>query len=188
MIEKRPSALVIDRDGNSRQHVSELLRDAGFAVADCAQCRDSLTALAQRRFDLAVIAGELRDRSDALATARRIHDRQTGIKVLIIAPAGTLPAADSGEDLCLIAQPLDEREFGAAVLALLSPDADSIAGRTDAELGIIQAQLDCLFNRREAAERSGAAGQARDIAHQIGDAVASRRNLLQSRGFVAGST
>ena len=131
-----------------------LLRDAGFAAADYAQCRDSLTALAQRRFDLAVIAGELRDGSDALAAARRLKERQSGIKVLVIAPAGTAPAADA-EGLRLIAQPLDAREFGAAVLELLSPDADSIAGRAAAELGIIQAQLACLFSRREAAKRGG---------------------------------
>jgi len=182
MATKRPSALVIDRDGNSRQRIDALLRDAGFAVADCAQSRDGLTALAHHPFDLAIIAGELRDGSDGLAAARRMQSRQDGLKVVVLAPAGTSPPARSDDDLRLLAQPLDERRLGSAVLELMAPEADAAT----AELGVIEAQLACLFNRQAAAERSGSAYLARDIALQIGDAMAARQSLRQSGRPAAG--
>ena len=182
MAAKRPSALVIDRDGNSRQRINALLRDAGFAVADCAQSRDGLTALAHRKFDLAIIAGELRDGSDGLAAAQRVQSRQSGLKVVVLAPPGAAPLAVSNDDLRVIAQPLDERRLGAVVLELMAPEADAAS----AELGVIEAQLACLFNRREAAERSGSAYLVRDIALQIGDAMAARQSLRQSGGPAAG--
>jgi CheY-like chemotaxis protein len=178
MAAKRPSALVIDRDGDSRRRINALLRDAGFAVADRVHSRDSLIALAQRRFDLAVIAGELRD---GLATARRMQDWQSGLKVVVLAPAGASPPARSDDDLRVIAQPLDERRLGAVVRELMACETDVIA----AELGVIEAQLACLFNRQAAAERSGSPYLARDIAHQIGDAMAARRNLRHASGAAA---
>jgi CheY-like chemotaxis protein len=181
MAAKRPSALVIDRDGDSRRRIIALLRDAGFTVADRAHSRDGLTALAQRRFDLAVIAGELRDGSDGLATARRMQDWQSGLKVVVLAPAGASPPARSDDDLRLIAQPLDERRLGAVVRELMTPEADIVA----AELGVIEAQLACLFNRQAAAERSGSPYLARAIAHQIGDATAARRSLRHAGSATA---
>ena len=181
MAAKRPSALVIDRDGDSRRRINVLLRDAGFVVADRAHSRDGLIALAQRRFDLAVVAGELRDGSDGLATARRMQDWQSGLKVVVLAPAGASPPARSDDDLRLIAQPLDERQLGAVVRELMAQEADVVA----AELGVIEAQLACLFNRQAAAERSGSPYLARDIAHQIGDAMAARRHLRHGSGAAA---
>jgi CheY-like chemotaxis protein len=182
MAMKRPSALVVDRDGDSRHRVTALLRDAGFAVADCAHSRDALAALAQRRFDLAVIAGELHDGSDGVAAARRVKSWQSGIKVVVLAPAGVSPTTRSEDDLRLLAHPLDERRLSATVIELMIPDAGGVAGREAAELGVIEAQLACLFNRHAAAERGGSTSQARDVAHQIGDALAARQNLRQSRG------
>jgi CheY-like chemotaxis protein len=182
MAKKRPSALVIDRDGDSRQRVIALLRDAGFAVTDRVHSRDGLSALAQRRFDLAVIAGELRDGSDGLAAARRMQNWQNSIKVVVLAPASATSAAASEDNLRLLGHPLDARRLHAAVLEMMAPDAGGPAGRDAAELGVIEAQLACLFNRQAAAERSGSTYLARDIAHQIGDAMAARRNLQQSRG------
>jgi CheY-like chemotaxis protein len=184
MATKRPSALVIDRDGGSRQRVNALLRDAGFAVADCARSGDGLATLVHRRFDLAVIAGELRDGSDGLAAARRLQARQRGLKIVVLAPVGVAPPAPSESDLRLIEQPLDERRLGAVVRELMTPKVDSLAGR-DAELGVIEAQLACLFSRQAAAEGSGSVYLARDIAHQIGDAMAMRQDLRHSR---AGAT
>jgi len=181
MATKRPSALVIDRDGDSRQRINVLLRDAGFTVADRAHSRDGLIALAQRRFDLAIIAGELRDGSDGLTAARRMQDWQSGLKVVVLAPAGTTPPARSDDDLRLIAQPLDERRLGAVIRELMTPEADVVA----AELSVIEAQLACLFNRQAAAERSGSPYLARDIAHQIGDAMAARRNFRHSGSATA---
>ena len=181
MATKRPSALVIDRDGDSRQRVDALLRDAGFAVAGCAHSRDGLVALAQRRFDLAVIAGELRDGSDGLAAARRLQARQSGLKIVVLAPASATPPAKDDDELRLMAQPLDERRLSAVVRELMVPESSGLAGR-DAELGVIEAQLACLFNRQAAAERSGSVYLARDVAHQIGDAMAARRNLQDARG------
>jgi DNA-binding NtrC family response regulator len=182
MATKPPSALVIDRDGNSRHRVNALLRDAGFAVADCADSREALAALTQRRFDLAVIAGELRDGSDGVAAALRVKSWQSGIRVVVLTSAGVSPMVGSEDDLRLLAHPLDERRLSATVLELLTSDAGGVAGREAAELGVIEAQLACLFNRHAAAERSGSTHQARDIAHQIGDAMAARQNLRQSRG------
>lgn len=175
---KRPSALVIDRDGDSRRRINALLHDAGFTVTDCAHSRDGLVALAQRRFDIAVIAGELRDGSDGLAAARRLQAWQNGLKVVVVAPAGTSPPAPGDGDIRLIIQPLDEHRLGAVVLDLLTPEADVVA----AEFGVIEAQLACLFARKAAAERSGSTYLARDIAHQIRDATAARQSLRQSRG------
>jgi CheY-like chemotaxis protein len=180
MATKRPSALVIDRDGDSRLRVGALLRDAGFAVADCAHGRDGFAALARRQFDLAVIAGELRDGSDGLAAARRMRHRQRGIKIVVLAPDNFSRAASGDDGVRLIAQPIDERRFGAAVRDLMMMDADS-SSHNAAELGVIEAQLACLFSRQAAAERSGSVYLARDIAHQIGDALAARQNLRQSR-------
>ncbi len=173
MTTKRPSALVIDRDGDSRRQIKSLLCDTGFAVADCAHSRDGLIALAQRRFDLAVVAGELRDGSDGLAAARRLQSRQNGLKVVVLTPAGAVSPARSNDDLRLIAQPLDERRLGAVILELMASDADVAA----AEAGVIEAQLACLLDRMAAAERSGSPYLERDIALQIRDATAARRTL-----------
>lgn len=181
MTTKRPSALVIDRDGDSRRRINALLRDAGFTVADCAHSRDGLIALTQRRFDLAVIAGELRDGSDGLAAARRLQNWQSGLKVVVLAPAGASPPARSDDDLRLIAQPLDERRLGSMVLELMAPGADIAA----AEFGVIEAQIACLLARKAAAERGGSRYLARDIALQIRDATAARHNLQHSRGDAA---
>lgn len=174
---KRPSALVIDRDGDSRRRVNALLRDAGFDIADCAHSRDGLVALAQRRFDLAVIAGELRDGSDGVAVGRRMQSWQSGLKIVVLMPEGAAPSARCDDDMRLIAHPLDERRLGAAVLALMAPEADLVA----AEFGVIEAQLACLFARKVAAERSGSAYLARDIALQMRDATAARSSLRRSR-------
>jgi CheY-like chemotaxis protein len=181
MATKRPSALVIDRDGDSRQRIDALLRNAGFAVAGCAHSRDGLVALGQGRFDLAVIAGELRDGSDGLAAARRLRARQSGLKIVVLAPAGGATPAQGDDELRLMAQPVDERHLGTVVRELMTPDADGFAER-DAELGVIEAQIACLFNRQAAAERIGSVYLARDVAHQIGDAMAARRHLQDVRG------
>jgi ActR/RegA family two-component response regulator len=133
MARKRPSALVLDRDGDSRQRLTALLRDSGFAVANCAQSRDGLTALARRRFDLAIIAGELRDGSDGLAAARRMQHRQRDLKMVVLAPPGGAPPAVSDDDLRVIARPADERQLGAVVLEMMVPEGDAAAG----ELGVI---------------------------------------------------
>jgi DNA-binding NtrC family response regulator len=176
MAKKRPSALVIDRDGDSRRRIDALLQDTGFAITDCAQCRDGWTALVLRKFDIAIIAGELRDGSDGLAAARRMQRRQSGLKVIVIAPADAAPPPINDDDLRLVARPLDERQLRRVVLELMTPEADAAA----AELGVIEAQLACLFDRREAAARGARGYLARDIAHQIGDAMAARQNLRQS--------
>jgi len=181
MATKHLSALVIDRDGDSRQRVGALLRDSGFAVVDCAHSRDGLAALAQRRFDLAIIAGELRDASDGLATARRVQHRQSGIKIVVLASAGSPTVAAGNDNVRLIAQPFDERRLGATVRDLMTADIDDDAGYDAAELGVIEAQLACLFSRQAAAERVGSVYLVRDIAAQIGDALAVRQNLRQSR-------
>ena len=70
------------------------------------------------------------------------------------------------------ARPLDDREFGSATIELITSDS-AATSREAAELGLIEAQLACLFNRHAAAERSGATVSARDIAHQIGDTMAA---------------
>jgi hypothetical protein len=62
-----------------------------------------------------------------------------------------------------------------------------ITQRKAAELGIIAAQLACLFNRHAEAERGGATVLANDIAHQIGDAMAARLYVLQSCGTAPGA-
>src|SRR5258708_35352013 len=121
MATKRPSALVIDRDGDSRQRINALLRAAGFAVADCAQSRDSLTALARRPFDLAIIAGELRDGSDGVAAARRMQSRQDGLKVVVLAPPGVAPPTVSDNRLPAIGRPAHERRPGAGGLETMGP-------------------------------------------------------------------
>lgn len=185
MATKRASALVIDRDGDTRQRVGALLRDAGFAVADCAHSRDGLAVLARRRFDLAVVAGELRDVSDGLATARRMQRCQDGIKIVVLAPAGSSHAASGDGDVRLIVQPVDERRLGATVRDLMMADTDDAASSGAAEFGVIEAQLACLFSRQAAAERNGSVYLVRDIAAQIGDALAARENLRQSRASVA---
>ncbi len=181
MATKRPSALVIDRDGDSRRRINALLRDAGFAVADCAHSRDGLVALAQQRFDVAIIAGELRDGSDGLAAARRLQAWQNGLKVVVLTPEGAAAPGRGDDDLRLIAQPLDERRLGAVILELMGSDADIAA----AEAGVIEAQLACLLNRMSAAERSGSPYLERDIALQIRDATAARRTLRHPGRAVA---
>jgi len=179
MSARQPSALVIDRDADSRRRASALLRDAGFAVTGRARRRDGLAALARCGFDLAVIAGEPRD---ALAAARRVHDRRAATRFLVLAPTGTPPVPEDHEHIRVVPRPLDEWRFGAAMRELMAPASAEIAGREAAELGLIEAQLACLFNRHAAAERSGSTTVARDICHQIGDAVAARQYLLQSHG------
>ena len=57
-------------------------------------------------------------------------------------------------------------------------DRDALARRDEAALGLIDAQLACLYSRRAAA-MDGAT--AIDVAYQIRDAMAARRALLATR-------
>jgi hypothetical protein len=58
-------------------------------------------------------------------------------------------------------------------------ESDSAAYRDEAMLGVVEAQLACLFNRQAVASDRTA---WLDISHQIRDAVAVRRTLLRELG------
>jgi hypothetical protein len=58
-------------------------------------------------------------------------------------------------------------------------DGDGLAYRDEATLGVVEAQLACLFNRRAMA---GDRAAWLDISHQIRDAMAARRSLLRTLG------
>jgi DNA-binding response OmpR family regulator len=183
MMEKQPSALVVACDARSRQQIGGVLRAAGFAVAARAQSRAGLNILSRRHFDLMVVAGERRGGSDALVAARRARDGRPGIKLLLLAPEDATPVDSNDDDVRVVTRPLDKRRLGAVVLALMAAEETGPASRDAAELGVVEAQLACLFNRHAEAERRGATIPARDIAHQIGDAMACRQALLQSRSI-----
>jgi DNA-binding response OmpR family regulator len=183
MIGKQLSALVVTDDARSRQQIGGVLRVAGFAVAARAQSRANLDILSRRHFDLMVVADERRGGSDALAVARRVRDDHPGIKLLLLAPEGAAPVDGNDDDVRIVTRPLDKRRLGAVVLALMAAEEAGPPGRDAAELGVVEAQIACLFNRQAEAERNGATMRVRDIAHQIGDAMACRQALLQSRSI-----
>jgi hypothetical protein len=58
-------------------------------------------------------------------------------------------------------------------------DSDAAAYRDEAALGLIEAQLACLRNRRRIAVGSAA---TLDLACQIRDTMAARQALLRARG------
>ena len=176
MAATHPCALIVDRNPNDRQLVSELLREVGFAVETCAPTRVGFAPPAQRRFDLVVIAGDGRE-SDVAAASRRARVTQPQAKVLVLAPRGSRPLAGAGEHVRVVARPLDPRRLHAVLRELMTRDECGI-GHNLVDLGMIEAQLACLRNRWAEAERCGATSLAGDIAHQIGAAVAARQSLL----------
>ena len=182
MTRPQPSALIIARDAQRRRWIGAVLRDTGFAAPACAQVPAGSNERSRHKFDLAVITGQERDGSDALTAARQVRDGRPDIKLLLLVPAGGTPLASNDDDIRVMACPLDRRRLGAAVRELMAAEGAGPASLAAAELGVIEAQLACLFNRRAEAERYGATTRARDIAHQIGDAKAARQSLLQSRG------
>jgi hypothetical protein len=167
----KPSAVIVERDPERRARLAAVLRDTGFAVV--ANSPDPDLDDTGHPWELAVVGGEPEP-------ARRLRDRHPGIKLLLVQSGTDMDAADT-TGIALVAGAFDERRVRAAALALMAPDATEAAGKRTAELGIVAAQLACLFARRRAAEDRGATRLARDIDFQIGDAMAARRSLLRSR-------
>jgi DNA-binding NtrC family response regulator len=174
---RRPRALVIDRKPEGRERIGQVLRDAGFRIAECARASEALAAVAMGRFDLAVVADRRLSDSTAPVLVHRLRRRQADIKVLVVAPPGAVATGDSS-GVAIAAFPLDAHRLAAAVRALMTTEDET--GETEGELCLIEAQLACLFNRRAEAEQRGAVGLTRDIIHQIDDAVAARRALQRS--------
>jgi CheY-like chemotaxis protein len=178
MRDKTVTALIIDRARDRRVRTTALLRGAGFSVADCTQAAVGMALLSQRQFNLAIIADDNAD--GGLTLARRMRAIQPDLKVLLLI-AGETPASIANADgIRVLGGTASDGRVRSAVLELLVGPDDVETVRC-AEFGIIEAQLACLLNRRAAAERQRATQLARDIAHQIDDAIAVRRHLQLAR-------
>jgi DNA-binding response OmpR family regulator len=174
MFETRPYALVIDRDETGRAQLTGLLRECGFVVAGFRESRGALSALFTYPVDLAIVAGDLPGGSDALAVARQMRHCRPESRVLFTGAADGLPDDPGPDSGCVVTRPFDKRGFLSAVLALVGRDGDAANRRDEAELGLIEAELACLYNRQSRAV-DGAA--ALNVAHQIRDALATRGAL-----------
>src|ERR1700723_37712 len=172
MFNKRPYALIVDRDEDSRARVTASLRESGFVVAAFRESRGALAALAAHPVDIAVIAGQLAEGEVALAAARQMRHCRPGCKVLFAGAADALPAAPGPDDGRAATQPVDKRRFLSAVFELLGRDGDAArrpcdrrgflgavsgprgpagapaGGRDEAELGLMAARLACLRSRQ----------------------------------------
>ncbi|HXO01817.1 MAG TPA: hypothetical protein VN900_07140 [Stellaceae bacterium] len=174
MFNKRPYALIVDRDEDSRARVTASLRESGFVVAAFRESRGALAALAAHPVDIAVIAGQLAEGEVALAAARQMRHCRPGCKVLFAGAADALPAAPGPDDGRAATQPFDKRRFLSAVFELLARDGDAARRRDEAELGLMAARLACLRSRQT--------GIAQDVAQQIDDAMAARQALRLALG------
>ncbi|HXC28165.1 MAG TPA: hypothetical protein VNV38_09440 [Stellaceae bacterium] len=148
MLETRPYALIVDRDEDSRARAATLLRESGFVVAAFRESRGALAALAARPVDIAIVAGQIADGDDALATARQMRHCRPGSKVLFTGPAVAMPAAPGADSGHAVTRPFDKRRFLGAVFELLARDGDPAKRRDEAEMGLLAAQLACLRNRQ----------------------------------------
>jgi DNA-binding response OmpR family regulator len=148
MLETRPYALIVDRDEDSRARAATLLRESDFVVAAFRESRGALAALAARPVDIAIVAGQIADGDDALATARQMRHCRPGSKVLFTGPAVAMPAAPGADSGHAVTRPFDKRRFLGAVFELLARDGDPAKRRDEAEMGLLAAQLACLRNRQ----------------------------------------
>jgi DNA-binding response OmpR family regulator len=148
MFDTRPYALIVDRDEDSRARATSLLRESGFVVAAFRESRGALAALAARPVDIAIVAGQIADGDDALATARQMRHCRPGSKVLFTGPAVAMPAAPGPDSGHAITRPYDKRRFLGAVFELLARDGDPAERHDAAEKGLLAAQLACLRNRQ----------------------------------------
>ena len=183
MLKNRPCALVVDRDEENRRRIATLLRQNGLVAAAFEETRGALAAVAAGPADLAVIAGLRPGGSDALAAARQLRRHRPECRVLFIGTAGMLPGDPDRGSASAVTRPFDERRFLGALFELLTRDSGRVTERLDeAELGLIEAQLACLYRRQNGTMDNAV---ALDLAHQIRDAMAMRRALLPSTGVPA---
>jgi DNA-binding response OmpR family regulator len=179
VLENRPYALVIDRDDTSRVRLTTVLRECGFVSAGFSESRGALAVLAATRIDLAIIAGYPPDEDDALAVASQVQRSRPETKVLLAGSARGWPVRLGSDCDRVVTRPFDKRRFVGAVLALMGRDGDADACCDEAELGIIEAELACLYGRQGGAVDRSAAS---DVATQIRDAMAARETLRLALG------
>ena len=148
MFDRRPYALLVDRDEEGRARMTSSLRESGFVVAAFRESRGALAALVARPVDIAVLAGQLGEGEDALSTARQIRHCQPASKLLFAGAADALPAAPGPQTALAVTRPFDKRRFLSAVFELLARDGDAAARRDEAEHGLMAARLACLRNRQ----------------------------------------
>jgi DNA-binding NtrC family response regulator len=182
MGEPHPSVLILDRDGKRRARIAAVLREAGFNVTGFARRGEALAVLTTGRCDLAIIAGARPDGSDLAVFARQAGLHHKGGKLLLLAPSDAAYARAASDHGDVARLPLDPQRLTAIARKMVT--AGEEASRGEAEFGLIEAQLACLFNRHALAEQSGAGDLARAIVQQIGHAVAARRALMRT-GVIA---
>ncbi|HWB49797.1 MAG TPA: hypothetical protein VG651_11860 [Stellaceae bacterium] len=147
MFGTRPHALIVEPDEQGRARMAALLRDSGFVVAAFRAERGALAALAARPADMAVIAGELAEGEDALATACRLRRCRPETKLLFCGAAAALPASPGPGSGHAVTRPFDKRRFLSAVFELLARGDRATERRDEAELGLMAARLACLRSR-----------------------------------------
>jgi len=176
MFDKRPYALIVDRDEETRARMTALLRESGFVVAAFRESRGALAALAAHPVDITVIAAQFAEGEDALAAARQMRHCRPGSKVLFAGTADALPANPGPASGLAVTRPFDKRRFLSAVFELLARGGNAAKRRDEAELGLMAARLACLRSQRGGFDSTG----AHDIADRINDALALR--LAQADG------
>ena len=114
------SVLVIENDGDTAETTALLLQMNGFAVAIAATGEAALLAADGRAFDVAILDVRLGDGMDGCEVARRLRDRPTAKRPLLIAVTASgrdedrRRTAAAGIDLHLV-KPADPEDLVAVL-------------------------------------------------------------------------
>jgi len=173
--------LVIDDEMEVRDLVRSVLSREGFAVSEAADGSTALKLIESGSFDLLITDIGLPPPLDGLEMVRRARTHSRELKSLFIS-GKFQPSWDDAERDDFVSKPFSSRDLVGCVWELLtrgSSAVDEIGG--NAELGLLEAEIRCLIQRRDDAIAAGDAQLARVVGSNLEEAESARDQLIRSR-------
>lgn len=175
-----PRILVVEDESEIRDLLRWVLSREGFSVTEAADGQAALQLIENDSFDLLITDIHLPPPFDGLETVRRARALSGELKSLFISGKSE-PTWDNAERDDFVAKPFKNSDLVGCVWELLTRPTPENGIGNQAELGILEAKIRCLTQRRDEAIAAGDAAAIRAADLKLGDAKSAWARLTSNR-------
>jgi DNA-binding response OmpR family regulator len=172
--------LVVDDEIEVRDLVRSVLSREGFAVSEAADGSTALKLIESGSFDLLITDIGLPPPLDGLEMVRRARAHSRELKSLFIS-GKCQPAWDDAERDDFVSKPFKSRDLVGCVWELLTRESSAAHEiGSNAELGLLEAEIRCLIQRRDDAIAAGDDRLTGALESNLLEAESAREQLIKN--------